>query len=81
MKTATFTEFRNNAREFFDAVEKGEIVEIYRHGKPVAILSPAVREDPREYWKNAKPLFTLNGPLTAAEQIARDREDWHERLP
>jgi prevent-host-death family protein len=81
MRTATFTELRNNAKKYFDAVEKGETVEIYRHGKPVALLSPAVREDPKEYWKNAKPLFKLKGPLTAAEMIIQDREDWHERLP
>ncbi len=61
MKITTFTEFRNNAREYFDAVEKGESVEIYRHGKPAAILSPAVRENSKEYWKNAKPLMKYEG--------------------
>ena len=40
MKTATFSEFRNNARKYLDEVENGEVVEIYRHGKPVALLSP-----------------------------------------
>jgi prevent-host-death family protein len=41
MKTVTFSQLRNNAKKYFDAVEKGETVEVYRHGKPVAILSPA----------------------------------------
>jgi len=45
MKSATFTEFRNNAKRFFDRVEKGESIEIYRHGIPVAILMPAYKPD------------------------------------
>lgn len=40
MKTVTFSQLRNNAKKYFDEVEKGETVEVYRHGKPVAIVSP-----------------------------------------
>ena len=73
MKITTFTEFRNNAREFFDAVEKGESVEIYRHGKPVAILSPAVREDPKDYWKKAKPLAQFEG-ISLSDLVIKGRD-------
>lgn len=45
MISATFTELRNNAKNFFDKVEKGEIVEIFRHGKPVARIFPISSED------------------------------------
>jgi prevent-host-death family protein len=41
MKTVTFSELRNNAKKYFDTVERGEILEIFRHGRPVAILMPA----------------------------------------
>ena len=47
MKTVSFTDFRNNASSFLDLVEKGEEVEIQRHGKVVARLVPPVsRKDP-----------------------------------
>src|SRR5437870_221507 len=42
MKTISFTEFRNKASSLVDLVEKGEEVEILRHGKVVARLVPAV---------------------------------------
>ena len=40
MKIVSFTEFRNNASSFLDLVEKGEEVDIQRHGKVVARLVP-----------------------------------------
>ena len=40
MITVTFTEFRKKASALLDDVEKGEIVRILRHGKPVAQVSP-----------------------------------------
>jgi prevent-host-death family protein len=55
MLTITFTQLRNNAKKFFDAVERGETIEVYRHGKPVAVLSPA-REAIGARWKGANPL-------------------------
>jgi antitoxin (DNA-binding transcriptional repressor) of toxin-antitoxin stability system len=36
-------------------VERGETVEIYRHGKPIALLSP-LRPGAAERWKHATPL-------------------------
>lgn len=71
MKTATFTEFRNNAKKFFDAVERGESIKIYRHGKPVAILKPA--QPPESPWKTANPLRLKGVSLSRA--ILEDRED------
>ena len=40
MITVTFTEFRRKASALLDDVEKGEIIRILRHGKPVAEVSP-----------------------------------------
>ena len=52
MVTVTFTQLRNNARKY---VERGETLEIYRRGKPIAILSP-IRLDALKRWKRMNPL-------------------------
>ena len=55
MLTVTFTELRNNAKKYFDAVERGETIEVYRNSKPVAILSP-YSSGRGDRWKRANPL-------------------------
>lgn len=65
MKTISFTDFRNNASSLIDLVEKGEEVQIQRHGKVVARLVPPVeREEPA--WK--KPGLKL---VTKAPSISK----------
>jgi prevent-host-death family protein len=64
MKTVTFSQLRNNAKKYFDDVEKGETVEVYRHGKPIAILSPAQEKPRLERWKTAKPLYVQGVSLS-----------------
>ncbi len=71
MVTATFSELRNNAKRFFDLVEQGEAIEIYRHGKPVAILSP-IRHQAMDRWKIARPL-ELDG-VSVSKAILAERE-------
>ena len=55
MVTINFTQFRQHAKEYLDAVGKGEIVSIKRHGRIIAqIISPAKKQ---RAWKRAiKPL-------------------------
>ena len=36
MRIVNFTEFKSNASSLLSAVEKGEIVIVMRHGKPIA---------------------------------------------
>ena len=55
MITVTFSELRNHARKYFDRVEAGETVEVYRNGKPVARLTPC-RGGAGDRWKTANPL-------------------------
>jgi len=55
MITVTFTELRNHAKKYFDAVDEGETIAVCRHGKPVAVLSP-INERSMDYWKQADPL-------------------------
>lgn len=72
MRTATFSEFRNNAKKYFDAVDNGESIEIYRHGKPAAVLAP-VRKQSLERWRTARPLALTGASLSHA--VLADRED------
>ena len=51
MKTVTFTEFRNNASEVLDLVEKGESIRVLRHGKPIAKIVPAEFGAAKPAWK------------------------------
>ena len=55
MITVTFSELRNHARKYFDRVEAGETVEVYRNGKPVARLTPC-RGGEGSRWKTSNPL-------------------------
>jgi prevent-host-death family protein len=73
MKTASFTEFRKHAAEFLDEVEKGEVVRILRHGKPVADITPVI-QDNRPSWKQAPPKIPLSG-ASLAKAILKDRKD------
>ena len=40
MRSVTFTEFRKDASALLSAVEDGEIIQIIRHGKPIAEILP-----------------------------------------
>lgn len=73
MKTANFTEFRKHAAEFLNAVEKGEVVRILRHGKAVADITPIMKED-KPSWKKAPPQLPLNG-VSLSKAILQDRKE------
>lgn len=74
MRSVTFSELRNHAREYFDAVERGQSFEVYRNGKPVALLSPArSRRDAREWLDAWKPL-DVSG-VSLSEAIIAEREE------
>lgn len=72
MKTATFTEFRQNASTYLDEVEKGATVRILRHGKVIAELVPPSEENPPA-WKEPGLKLTLKG-VGLSEAILEERE-------
>ena len=51
MKTITFSEFRKHASEVLDLVEKGESIQVLRHGKAIARVVPAGRRKSKPSWK------------------------------
>lgn len=73
MKTTNFTDFRKHAAEFLDAVEMGEVVRIFRHGKAVADISP-VRSEEKPSWKKAPPRIPLSG-VSLSAAILKNRRD------
>jgi prevent-host-death family protein len=72
MREATFTELRNNAKIYFDAVESGETVLVYRNGKPVAEIVPVRKETPS--WKRPASPLAIKG-LSLSREILNDREE------
>ena len=72
MRDATFTELRNNAKDYFDAVEGGETVRVFRNGKPIAEIVP-IRPGVPSWKRQASPL-TIKG-LSLSREILKDRDD------
>ncbi len=76
MITATFTQLRNNAASYFDKVEKGETVQIYRNGKPSALLLKAgPMDEPKDHWAHARPLYDLGGDI-ATRLLREERKKY-----
>ncbi len=77
MKTVTFTEFRKGASSLFSDVEKGEVVLVTRHGKPIAEVIPAasVRDDSPSWKRPGLRLSVKGAGLGAAILEDRARED------
>lgn len=73
MRQTTFTELRNNAKGFFDAVEAGEVVRVFRNGKPIADIVPIAPEIPS--WKQrARQPLAIKG-VALSEEILHDRDN------
>ena len=69
MVKISLTKFRQNTKSYFDKVEKGEVICIYRHGKVVAeIISP--RKPPV---KKIKDVSILIPGLSLSREIIRER--------
>ena len=59
MQEATFTELRNHAKDYFDAVEGGDTVRVFRNGKPIAEIVPIRSGVPS--WKRQTTPLTIKG--------------------
>lgn len=71
MREATFTELRNHAKDYFDAVEAGDTVRIFRNGKPIAEIVPVRSGIPS--WKKQATALTLKG-VSLSREILADRD-------
>jgi len=72
MRETTFTELRNHAKSFFDAVEEGETVRVYRNGQPVADIVPVKTSTPA--WKKPPQTRLSLGSLSLSYEVVADRD-------
>ena len=71
VQDATFTELRNRAKYFFDVVEGGESVRVFRNGKPIAEIVPIRSGVPT--WKRQTTPLTIKG-FSLSREILSDRD-------
>jgi len=75
MKEVTFTEFRRNAAALFTSVEQGEIVRVFRHGKPIAEVVPIAATPAAVSWKRPQAGIPLEaGGASLSREILRERD-------
>ena len=70
MLDATFTDFRNHAKDYLDAVEAGDTVRVFRNGKPIADIVPIDSDIPS--WKRPTVPPTVKG-VSLSREVLRDR--------
>ncbi len=64
MRDTTFTELRNQAKQFFDLVEAGETVRVLRNGKPIAEIHPIPKDLPSWKKRPARPLVVSGAEIS-----------------
>lgn len=65
-------ELRKRIKHYFDAVEKGEVVRVYRNGKPIAEILPLTKREAS--WKRGAPRLKVPG-LSFSREILKDRAE------
>ena len=70
MRSATFTEFRQNAKAYLDAVERGETVRILRHGRPIAEVGPP-SENASPSWRRPGLRLSVKGASLTSQHLHR----------
>ncbi len=72
MTQTTFTELRKHAKTYFDSVEKGATVQVLRHGKVIAEITPPHESRDPKAWK--KPGLKLLVPgVSLTQAILKER--------
>jgi prevent-host-death family protein len=73
MRETTLTELRSQTKTYFDAVEQGETVRVYRNGRPVADIVPVPGRTPA--WKNPPRAQLQRTGLSLSREVLADREE------
>ncbi|HSV43394.1 MAG TPA: prevent-host-death protein, partial [Candidatus Bathyarchaeia archaeon] len=60
------------AKNYFDAVEKGETIKVTRHGKVIAQIIPPSKKEPS--WKNENPQLVVPG-VSLSRALLADRKE------
>ena len=72
MTKTSFTELRKHAKMYFDKVEKGETVQVIRHGKVIARIVPPDQQDRTPIWKTPRVKLKIPG-VSVSEMIIQER--------
>lgn len=72
MRETNVVELRKRIKHYFDAVESGEVVRVYRNGKPIAEILPLTKREAS--WKREGPRLTVPG-LSLSREILKDRAE------
>ena len=73
MLTVSFTQLRQNAKNYFDAVERGDKILVERHGKVIAQIHP-VSSRKQIPWKS-KGLQLIIPGVSLSEMILKERAE------
>ena len=74
MTQTTFTEFRKHAKTCFDSVEKGETIQVLRHGKVVAEITPPRENVTGKTWKKPGLKLLIPGVSLTKAVLAERKE-------
>ena len=74
MTRTTFTEFRKHAKSYFDSVERGETVQVLRHGKVIAEISSPGENADKKSWKKPGLKLVVPGVSLTKAILAERRE-------
>jgi len=72
MQETNVVELRKNIKHYFDAVQNGEVVRVYRNGKPIAEIVPIKESDLS--WKRESQRLIVPG-LSLSREILKDRAE------
>jgi prevent-host-death family protein len=72
MQETNVVELRKRIKHYFDKVERGEVVRVYRKGRPIAEIVPVPKEEPS--WKREVPRLIIQG-LFVSREILKDRSE------
>ena len=72
MRETNVVELRKRIKHYFDAVEGGEAVRVYRNGKPIAEIVPL--NSKKASWKREVPRLAVPG-LSLSGEILKDRAE------
>lgn len=72
MKQVSFSAFRRQASSLLDEVERGAVITILRHGKPVAEVAPPRSRPATAAWKRPGPRLVVSG-ASLARAILEER--------
>jgi len=72
MQETNVVELRRRIKHYFDAVESGEVVRVYRNGKPIAEILPLTNRGAS--WAGEVGRLTIPG-LSISREILKDRAE------